>query len=145
MCGSQFLIGFTHLSPGSWQWLHRWVIFGQVPGHSVHVPFEVFTFEVFSELFLSGKVTSGEVAVLGPPLIDVLSVLIHPCLCHSLQVLGNILKGSWIENFSLIFWHVRWHCIIKTSSKLQNWKPPCYSFYWNHVKLVMNVLRIVDE
>lgn len=80
----------THLTPRCGRRLHRWVEFGQVPGDLGHKPLETLAVKGAAELFLCSYISSGEVAVLGPALVDVLRVLVHPHLCHSLQVLEGI-------------------------------------------------------
>lgn len=77
----------THLSPSCGGGLHRRVEFGQVPGDLGHKPLETLAVKGAAELLLGGDVPSREVAVLGPALVNVLGVLIHPHLRHSLQVL----------------------------------------------------------
>lgn len=77
----------THLSPSCRWGLHGWVEFGQVPGDLGHKPLETLAVQGAAELFLGGYVPSGEVAVLWPALVDVLSELVHPHFRHPLQVL----------------------------------------------------------
>ena len=62
-------------------------MFGQVPGHRGHEPLEALAVELVPELLLGGHVSCRQVAVLGPALVDVLGVLVHPHLRHALQVL----------------------------------------------------------
>ena len=77
----------THLTPGCGRGLHGWVELGQIPGDFGHKPLETLAVQGASELFLGSHVPSGEVSVLWAALVDVLRVLVHPHLRHSLQIL----------------------------------------------------------
>ena len=77
----------THLTPGCSRGLHGWVELGQIPGDLGHKPLETLAVQGATELFLGSHVPSGEVAVLRTALVDVLCVLVHPHLRHSLKVL----------------------------------------------------------
>lgn len=62
---------------------------GQIPGHLTHEPLEVLAVEPVPQLLLHSHVSCRQVAVLGPALVDVLGVLVHPHFCYSLQVLRS--------------------------------------------------------
>lgn len=76
-----------YLSPGGSRGLHRRVVLGQIPRHLVHEPLEALAVELVSQILLGRHVPRRQVAVLGPALVDVLGVLVHPHLGHALQVL----------------------------------------------------------
>lgn len=85
--GLELALPSTHLPPCCGRGLHGRVEFGQVPGDLGHKPLETLAVKGAAELLLGGDVPSGEVAVLGPALVDVLGVLVHPHFGHALQVL----------------------------------------------------------
>lgn len=68
-------------------------MFGQIPGHLGHEPLEALAVELGPQLLLGDHVSCRQVAVLGPALVDVLGVLVHPHLRHPLQVLK--VKEVW--------------------------------------------------
>lgn len=91
-CGSVFAVHtevgrhISNLPPCSRWRLHRRVVFGDIPSHCSHEPLEIFTLKVLAQLLLGRDVTSWEMSVLRPSLVNVFCKLIHPRLCHSLQV-----------------------------------------------------------
>lgn len=79
----------SYLSPGGSGGLHWRVMLGQIPGHVAHEPLKVLAAQSAPELFLGRHVSSRQVSVLRPALVYVLGVLVHPHLCHPLQVLDG--------------------------------------------------------
>ena len=98
-----------YLSPGASRGLHRGVVSGQVPGHLAHEPLEVLAAQPGPQVLLQAGVPGGQVAVLRPPLVDELGVLIHPHLRHTLQVLQ--VRGQPGQRSEVLPPEVRSECV----------------------------------
>lgn len=96
--GLELALPLTHLPPGCGRGLHGRVEFGQVPGDLGHKPLETLAVKGAAELLLGGDIPGGEVAVLGPALVDVLGVLVHPHFGHALQVLEGRQAGARLRH-----------------------------------------------
>ena len=92
----------TYFSPRSSRRLHHRVVFGQIPGHLAHEPLEALAVEAVPQLLLGRHVSRRQVAVLGPSLVHVFGVLVHPHLCYAFQVLKSQIKESvrWMDPFT---------------------------------------------
>lgn len=77
----------THLPTGKWWGLHRGVKFGQIKGHLLHEPLEWFTVKFVPDGLLFRHIPRVNVPVVGPPLVQILSIFIHPDLGNSSVVL----------------------------------------------------------